>query len=523
MSISENFSIIGHTSHFPFLLCATAISVVALWIRYLIYQSKLLRFPIVGKPDNTNIRPILEEGVAKYPDSPFTIPTTPPIVILPKSVINDLKYFTDDKASFWDELKSRFHSNISGFAIDNKMLTTVVRHDVTRNLASSLNSVQEETALSFYRTLGPCEDWTTHNLYSVLTKIVALVSGRVFVGTSLSRNDKWVDVTVNYTLHLNAAKHAVLGWPEWVVNLIAPYMKQFKAIEKFRSRAEEFVKPLHDAYFAEESNGKQASEKGNEKSGVSWFLDRMKPQDRKDPKMLVNQLLDLSFVAIHTTSSSIAHAIFDLATYREYIPILIDEIKAVIAEDSCDTSPDGILKIGKPTIAKFIKLDSFLKESIRMNPLFLASLIRKLNTDVKFSSGFTLPKGSHIAVPSWVINIQSPTLHSPGHTKPLNEFDGLRFFKLRQLPGNENRHLLVSTSPDSLIFGHGNHACPGRFFASNEIKIILIELLLKWDFRFLNDVKLEGGKLRRPMNKFMAFECLPNQEAMLEFRRKKVD
>jgi cytochrome P450 len=34
-------------------------------------------------------------------------------------------------------------------------------------------------------------------------------------------------------------------------------------------------------------------------------------------------------------------------------------------------------------------------------------------------------------------------------------------------------------------FGHGEHACPGRFFASNEMKIALCVLLLKYDLRFV--------------------------------------
>lgn len=30
-------------------------------------------------------------------------------------------------------------------------------------------------------------------------------------------------------------------------------------------------------------------------------------------------------------------------------------------------------------------------------------------------------------------------------------------------------------------FGYGKHACPGRFFAANEIKVIVINLLRKYD------------------------------------------
>jgi len=32
-------------------------------------------------------------------------------------------------------------------------------------------------------------------------------------------------------------------------------------------------------------------------------------------------------------------------------------------------------------------------------------------------------------------------------------------------------------------FGHGMHACPGRFFAGNELKVALAHLLLKYDWK----------------------------------------
>lgn len=34
-------------------------------------------------------------------------------------------------------------------------------------------------------------------------------------------------------------------------------------------------------------------------------------------------------------------------------------------------------------------------------------------------------------------------------------------------------------------FGHGRYACPGRFFASNIMKIILTELLMRYEFKFV--------------------------------------
>lgn len=49
--------------------------------------------------------------------------------------------------------------------------------------------------------------------------------------------------------------------------------------------------------------------------------------------------------------------------------------------------------------------------------------------------------------------------------------------------GKDNTEgLLVTTSPDHLALGHGEHACPGRFFAAIEIKILLCHLLLKYEW-----------------------------------------
>jgi cytochrome P450 len=62
-------------------------------------------------------------------------------------------------------------------------------------------------------------------------------------------------------------------------------------------------------------------------------------------------------------------------------------------------------------------------------------------------------------------------------------FDGFRYAKLRSVEGQESHHQAATTGPDYLIFNHGKHACPGRFFAICEIKMILIELLTKCDFR----------------------------------------
>jgi cytochrome P450 len=74
----------------------------------------------------------------------------------------------------------------------------------------------------------------------------------------------------------------------------------------------------------------------------------------------------------------------------------------------------------------------------------------------------------------------------PGGGDP-EVFDPFRYARLREDPSkpeNANRYQFATTDSSNLHFGHGIYACPGRFFASNEIKLILCHLLLRYDFKY---------------------------------------
>ena len=70
----------------------------------------------------------------------------------------------------------------------------------------------------------------------------------------------------------------------------------------------------------------------------------------------------------------------------------------------------------------------------------------------------------------------------------------------------------MTTGEDAISFGHGKHACPGRFFASNEIKVILVGLLMRYEFKFM-----EG--MGRPENVLARTQINPNRAAEVLFRK----
>jgi ent-kaurene oxidase len=132
---------------------------------------------------------------------------------------------------------------------------------------------------------------------------------------------------------------------------------------------------------------------------------------------------------------------------------------------------------------------------------------RVLLQKTTLSDGTVLPRGAHISMA--VNSIQNDPVVTPEPTK----FDGFRYYNLRQAEGQGHLHQFSTTQDRILNFGHGPNACPGRFFASLEIKIILVKLLMDYDF------KLKDGS-KRPANLRAHEFIFPNPDAEILMRRR---
>ena len=90
---------------------------------------------------------------------------------------------------------------------------------------------------------------------------------------------------------------------------------------------------------------------------------------------------------------------------------------------------------------------------------------------------------------------------------------------MRDQPGNDKKLQSVTTSPYQLNFGHGPHACPGRFFAVYQIKVILAHLLRYYDMRLPS---VDGKPPTRPKNMItQKMGNNPSNTATVEVRKRK--
>lgn len=96
------------------------------------------------------------------------------------------------------------------------------------------------------------------------------------------------------------------------------------------------------------------------------------------------------------------------------------------------------------------------------------------------------------------------------------EFRPWRWLELRETAERAGKSvtpwLATSTSPDNLHWGYGRNACPGRFMAAAEIKLILAWIL--WHF----DICFPYGQSKRPESVFIDERVVPSRMQEVGFR-----
>jgi cytochrome P450 len=138
----------------------------------------------------------------------------------------------------------------------------------------------------------------------------------------------------------------------------------------------------------------------------------------------------------------------------------------------------------------------------------LVTFERVITEDYTLSDGFVIPAHTTIGVPAHAISMDPKLYPDP------KKFDGFRFEKVREDPQKNGRAQYASSNPSSMAFGYGRHACPGRFFAANEIKAIMAYLLHNYDMKF------REGQVR-PESLLFETQYLPNSTATVCFKRRK--
>ncbi|TDZ28394.1 Cytochrome P450 monooxygenase TRI1 [Colletotrichum spinosum] len=439
----------------------------------------------------------------KQPDDVYRIATDcGDLTVLPAvPFANEIRNHED--LSFDRVLDKNFHAYLPGFepmqeaSTHKTVLKHVIRTRLTQFLAKLTAPISDETTKSLNEAFGDADEWKTVVLKDSMTRVIARVSTRIFGGEELANNEKWLKITSEYARTSFFASEVLRFVPKplrWIAHQLIPFNRK---VQSQMRDARRIVNPIVEKRRQEK---KAAADRDEDEPEYMDCLDWCEEAgDDANPADPATMQLALSFAGVHTSSSLLTQIMLDLARNPEFFEPLRKEISEVIRTD-------GWSKMG---LYKMRLLDSVCKETQRINPIGMVMMHREATKPITLSNGLELPEGTRIAVSGQLMR-DFATYADPGR------FDGYRYLCMRERLGNGNDGAahFVSTSPEHLGFGHGQHACPGRFFAANEIKIILCHLLMKYDWRMAPNV--------RPSSNHYGYTIEVDPKAKIEIRRRDV-
>ncbi|PPR05227.1 hypothetical protein CVT24_010333 [Panaeolus cyanescens] len=371
----------------------------------------------------------------------------------------------------------------------------IIRAQLTRSLPILVPEVHDELSHAFNDHIPPSEDWVAFPALDTMMQVIARASNRVFVGLPLCRNPEFLKLGIDFTMQVVKAGAILRMLPKFIRPLANRILS---SVDSTNRAALGHLEPII------EDRRKKRAEMGKDYPGkpvdlLTWFMDEAKGEETSS-WALTSRILTLNFAAIHTSSMvcpDVFILVFKLSIltsmpfrllrmfsitslhYPEYTKLIREEVEEVT----------GRLGWTKDAIDEMYKVDSFIKETQRLHPLATILMSRVAVNDYTFSNGTTVPKGTTVAV-----SVTSTHFDEQVFANALT-FDPLRFFKLREHAESKDggrKFDFVNTGLDALGFGHGRHACPGRYFASSELKLMLALIATTYD------VKTEVDGVRPP-------------------------
>ncbi|KAI8051720.1 cytochrome P450 [Thamnidium elegans] len=218
--------------------------------------------------------------------------------------------------------------------------------------------------------------------------------------------------------------------------------------------------------------------------GLIEYTDADTNEYKYSDKEVAHGVLMLAFVSAHTTSTNLSYCIYWLLARPDLMERMMAEIESVAP---------GNTPIDVEVLNKMTFLNNFMREVLRQGASNLG-VGKKAMEDFTFSNGYQVPKGRMVESSTRQLNFGTNSIRSE-----VEEMD----------PDMSKNRIATTPARDYISFGMGKHLCPGRFFATQEIKMSLIYLLRNFDIKTVN------GKKPTPMKRIAGTRITNSEEPLI--------
>lgn len=271
--------------------------------------------------------------------------------------------------------------------------------------------------------------------------------------------------------------------PTWMQRAVAPLLPTLRAVRRYLVRAKRLLAPRISNLIRRSDDFHDADDSPDETNMLAWLAGQDRGKDR-DSNAIAQALVLLSLALVHTTLLRVVGVLYDVtAAGHDLRRELLDEIYVAGMADG---------GWGPEAYGRLRKMDSVMRESQRLSPPTVIGMKRVFVRAHTFADGTHVPAGAYACMAIHAIE------NDEAHTPDADRFDGLRSFRTweeereKQMAGegkasainssSGNPFLFETPTPTSLNFGYGRTACPGRFFASHAIKMVLVKLFCDYEF-----------------------------------------
>ncbi|KAI7854886.1 cytochrome P450 [Circinella umbellata] len=313
--------------------------------------------------------------------------------------------------------------------------------------------------------------------WDFLSHAISRISCLCFAGSRVGTNRDLIHSMATLTQSIVKAGMLLTVLPPMIADII---VRRYMSVERQLDLLMELLVPL--------INGLRSGEIPDDEATFVSMTSKLLKSDgsMRSPEEAAFHFKGVALASIHTTSHFTTFALHELACR----PQLMEDLRKEI---------NTLEKRTPESVSHLQLLDSFIREVLRYD-IDNLGLHHMALQDMILSTGQMIPKGSLIVAALDEAH-QDPALGSL-YNKPLNEFDAYRFIDATE----DKKSSTIGI--DLISFGLGAHACPGRYFAVNEIKYILAELLVRFD------ISTPSGK-RAPDNYAMGMVKFPPKEPII--------
>ncbi|THU84571.1 cytochrome P450 [Dendrothele bispora CBS 962.96] len=387
-----------------------------------------------------------------------------------RALTDELANAPDDKFSFTFPTGKLVQTDytVGPEILTDRFHVPIVRTNLSRNIGAIIEELRDEMLQAF--RVSPLNDQTKKDkevnvpALATVQQLIARITNRIFVGQPICQDEEFCRLNTVYVFDVVKAATKINMFPDFM----HPRILQMNGPDALPVCISRSLPVILD------SNGYERSEEG-----------------------LAMRLLNINLGAINTSSVTFTHALLYLATHPEYAAILRAEVENVLDHEG--QSKEGMQKM--------VHVDSFLRESAKLNAISLTSINRYTLDNYTFADGTFIPKGTVVASSMYSTHLDEK-IYPNAHT-----FDPWRF--VNSSGKSDTGKAYTVTSAEFLSFGAGKHVCPGRFFAANELKAMLAHIVITYDVKF--EAKANGV---RPPNEYVGTSVIPNTTAHVLFCRR---